>query len=68
MESLVNQQSLENFYKDKKVFITGHTGFKVAWFITWLQKLGAKIKGYALEQESKEEHYNIISPFVHNEL
>ncbi|MEO8111873.1 MAG: CDP-glucose 4,6-dehydratase [Ginsengibacter sp.] len=67
MESLVNQQSLENFYKGKKVFVTGHTGFKGAWFITWLHQLGAEIKGYALEPENKEAIYNIISPFVSHE-
>ena len=64
MESLVNQQSLENFYTGKRVFVTGHTGFKGAWFITWLQQLGAEIKGYALEPESKEGIYNFISPSV----
>ena len=53
MESLVNRHTLENFYKDKKVFVTGHTGFKGAWLITWLHQLGAKIKGYALYRKPK---------------
>ncbi len=35
-------------YGDKKVFITGHTGFKGAWLSLWLQQLGAEVKGYAL--------------------
>ncbi len=64
MESLVNQQNLENFYKGKKVFVTGHTGFKGAWLITWLHMLGAKIKAYALPPESREGIYNIIGPYV----
>ncbi|MEO7120249.1 MAG: GDP-mannose 4,6-dehydratase, partial [Ginsengibacter sp.] len=64
MESLVNQDTLEKFYKDKKVFVTGHTGFKGAWFITWLRLLGAEIKGYALSSESSESIYNIIKPHV----
>jgi CDP-glucose 4,6-dehydratase len=64
MESLVNQDTLENFYKGKKVFVTGHTGFKGAWFITWLQLLGAEIKGYALAPENEESIYNIIAPHV----
>jgi CDP-glucose 4,6-dehydratase len=34
-----------NIYKDKKVLITGHTGFKGTWLTTWLLKLGAKIIG-----------------------
>jgi CDP-glucose 4,6-dehydratase len=34
-------------YEDKKVFITGHTGFKGSWLISWLHLLNASIKGYA---------------------
>ena len=34
-----------NIYKDKKVLITGHTGFKGAWLTTWLLKLGANVIG-----------------------
>ncbi|MGH2563035.1 MAG: GDP-mannose 4,6-dehydratase, partial [Ginsengibacter sp.] len=64
MESLVSQQNLENFYKGKKVFVTGHTGFKGAWLITWLHLLGAEIKGYALPPESGESIYNIINPYI----
>jgi CDP-glucose 4,6-dehydratase len=37
------------FWKDKKVFITGHTGFKGSWLSLWLQDMGAIVKGYALE-------------------
>lgn len=36
------------FWKNKKVFITGHTGFKGAWLSLWLHSLGAKVTGYAL--------------------
>lgn len=39
----------ESFWKDKKVFITGHTGFKGAWLSIWLNELGANLLGYALE-------------------
>jgi CDP-glucose 4,6-dehydratase len=38
-----------DFYKDKKVFITGHTGFKGTWLCRILLQAGAKITGYALE-------------------
>lgn len=40
------------FWKDKKVFITGHTGFKGSWLCLWLQDMGALVKGYALEPTS----------------
>lgn len=37
------------FWKGKKVFVTGHTGFKGSWLSLWLQDMGALVKGYALE-------------------
>lgn len=37
------------FWHGRRVFITGHTGFKGSWLCLWLSSLGAKISGYALE-------------------
>ena len=37
------------FWKGKKVFITGHTGFKGSWLVLWLKNLGAIVTGYSLE-------------------
>ena len=37
-----------DFWHDKRVFMTGHTGFKGSWLSLWLQQLGADITGYAL--------------------
>ena len=37
------------FWQGKKVFLTGHTGFKGGWLSLWLQQLGAEVTGYALE-------------------
>lgn len=37
------------FWKGKKVFLTGHTGFKGSWLSIWLNALGAEVTGYALE-------------------
>lgn len=41
-----------NFWRDKRVFITGHTGFKGGWLSLWMQILGAKVFGYALPPSS----------------
>ncbi len=42
-----------NFWKGKKVFLTGHTGFKGSWLTLWLQQLGAEVFGYSLEPQTK---------------
>ncbi len=42
----------ETFWKNKRVYLTGHTGFKGSWLSLWLSKMGAEVKGYALAPES----------------
>ena len=56
MESL----ELKNFYKNKKVFVTGHTGFKGSWLICFLHKLGAKVCGYSLEPYTDPNMFSLI--------
>jgi CDP-glucose 4,6-dehydratase len=53
--------NLENIYKNKKVFVTGNTGFKGSWLISWLNLLGADIKGFSLLPENSYDLYNLIS-------
>ncbi len=50
---------LESFFKNKKIFLTGHTGFKGSWLSLWLTMMGAKVCGYSLEPES-ESLFNIL--------
>ena len=38
-----------SFWRGKRVFLTGHTGFKGGWLSLWLQQLGAELTGYALQ-------------------
>lgn len=40
-----------NIYKGKRVFLTGHSGFKGSWLALWLEKLGAEVFGYSLRPE-----------------
>lgn len=47
-------------YENKKVFITGHTGFKGSWLLTWLTRLGAHVKGYSLPPDSDQSLFNKI--------
>jgi CDP-glucose 4,6-dehydratase len=46
------------FWQDRKVFITGHTGFKGGWLSLWLHLLGAKVSGYALEPPTTPSLFN----------
>ena len=48
MESMELNEVLK-FYKGKKVFITGHTGFNGSWLTYILDSIGAEVKGYSLE-------------------
>lgn len=47
-------------YQGKKVFLTGHTGFKGSWMLQLLHLLGATIKGYALSAQYPDDLYNLI--------
>jgi len=55
-----------NFYSNKNCMVTGHTGFKGSWLCTWLNSLGAKVTGYALEAPTKPSLFGVanISSFV----
>lgn len=60
MEKVVGKTSLSDFYKSKKVFLTGHTGFKGQWLLCWLNKMGCIVKGYSLPPENNIHLYNDI--------
>ncbi|MFM1877125.1 MAG: hypothetical protein RL266_2862 [Bacteroidota bacterium] len=59
---------LESFYKDKKVFITGHTGFKGSWLSAWLLKLGAEVHGFAKNIPTEPSVYKLtgLTRFIHS--
>ena len=48
------------FWKDKKVFLTGHTGFKGSWLSLWLSSMGAKVSGYALAPNTTPSLFNVL--------
>ena len=52
MENMVSKSFL-TFWKNKKVFVTGHTGFKGSWLIFFLQYLGCKVAGFSLAPQKK---------------
>ncbi|BEK49242.1 TPA: CDP-glucose 4,6-dehydratase [Campylobacter coli] len=52
---------LFDIYKNKKVFISGHTGFKGSWLSLWLNYIGAKVYGYSLQPNTTPNHFEIIN-------
>jgi CDP-glucose 4,6-dehydratase len=57
----LGNMNFEDTFKGKKVFLTGHTGFKGSWLLAWLHLLGAQIKGYALAPENDYDLYHQIN-------
>jgi CDP-glucose 4,6-dehydratase len=49
------------FWSGKKVFLTGHTGFKGSWLSLWLQRLGAEVTGYSLEPPTSPSLFETAS-------
>ena len=45
------------FWRDRPVFLTGHTGFKGGWLATWLLALGARVTGYALAPDTTPSYF-----------
>lgn len=51
---------MTNSFKNKKVLVTGHTGFKGSWLTMWLNMLGAKVVGIALDPDQPNGAYNAM--------
>lgn len=49
-----------NQYKNKRVFITGHTGFKGSWLSEWLLMLGAEVTGYSIRVNEEPDHFRAL--------
>lgn len=61
-----------HFWRDRRVFITGHTGFKGSWLLLWLLNLGAKVSAYALPAKPERNLFRCLWPapeaeFIHLE-
>ena len=57
----MNWEYLKSAFQDKRVFLTGHTGFKGAWMLQLLKSMGADVKGYSLAPEHSNDLYNQIN-------
>lgn len=57
---VTNFSQLKSVYENKKVLVTGHTGFKGSWLIKMLSMFNAQVKGYALAPENSGDLYHVI--------
>lgn len=55
LEGMVNQ------WQGRRIFLTGHTGFKGSWLALWLSRLGAKVRGYALDPCTQPNMFTLAS-------
>jgi len=49
-----------DIYKNKRVLVTGHTGFKGTWLTTWLLNLGAEVAGYSISVPTTPSHFDVL--------
>ena len=64
MESL----EMKSFWRNKRVLITGHTGFKGSWLALWLNSLGSDIIGVSKDIPTKPSHYALYNDFYYKDL
>ena len=49
-----------DIFRNKRVLLTGHTGFKGSWLALWLTKLGAQVTGVSLSPETEPNHWDLL--------
>lgn len=57
-----NIQMYSNVFKNKKVLVTGHTGFKGTWLCLWLEMLGAKVIGCSIDVPTNPSLFKMVKP------
>ena len=64
----MKQFIFHNKFKNKKVLVTGHTGFKGSWLTSWLILLGAKVTGLSINTPSNPSHFKAIKTAYEDKL
>ncbi len=64
MAYVVNIQFLKDNFQNKKIFITGHTGFKGSWLMACLHLAGAELKGYSLEPDLPNSLFSLLNDVI----
>lgn len=60
MGEMAVKMAFADFYKNKRVLVTGATGFKGGWLVLWLKKLGADVRGYALKPNTTPSMFDAL--------
>jgi CDP-glucose 4,6-dehydratase len=60
MENMELEKLFGGIYKNKNIIVTGHTGFKGAWLVLWLQKMGANVTAFAQKPHSTPCHFELL--------
>lgn len=60
MDKMVTHKLFNGIYHGKRVFITGHTGFKGSWLALWLVQMGAIVKGFSLKPNTSPSHWKLL--------
>lgn len=60
MVGLTKKGVTPSFWQNRRVFLTGHTGFKGSWLSLWLTKLGSEVHGFALEPTTEPALFNVL--------
>ena len=68
MDELVVNNLFNGVYNNRRVLVTGHTGFKGSWLVMWLEKMGAIVCGYSLEANTDPAHYNLLKLDMRSEI
>ena len=59
LEGMVMRQ-FDNIYHNRRILVTGHTGFKGSWLALWLKELGARVSGLAVAPDSQPNHWDLL--------
>jgi CDP-glucose 4,6-dehydratase len=55
-------------YTDRRILVTGHTGFKGSWLVYWLQRMGANVCGYSLDAPTNPSHWDLLELDMRSEI
>lgn len=62
----MSPKQFNDIYRGKKVFVTGHTGFKGSWLALWLTQLGAEVIGYSIDIPTEPSHFELLELDLHD--